>query len=293
MTLPKDLKNFDIKSEEMGLNFLIAGKNGGLVDTMIYAHVDTSKQRVTLLSIPRDLYVNNRKINAVYRFFGINELKRQLGNITGYTIDKYILIDMYAFIDVIDILGGVDVTLDTALVDPSYKVYDEGTWSTLYYKPGEYHLNGRQALRLARSRHYSSDFERAKRQQLLLDALKEKALSLGVGEADKILSSIKVVLDRTETDITPQDALAYFFRFKNFDIRKGNVLSTANVLSSSRKNEEAIKLQLEECNSISAQEEKVKCLEAAKKLDPGEYLLEPEGGNWQLIKWFFRKTFEE
>lgn len=292
MILPRDLKNIDISPEEMGLNILVAGKNGGLVDTMIYAHVDVPKQRVTLISIPRDLYINNRKINAVYHSFGINELKRQLSNITGYTIDKYILIDMYAFIDVIDIIGGVDITLEKSVVDPTYRVCDEGKCGTLYYKAGTYHFNGRQALRLARTRHTTSDFERAKRQHLILDSLKQKALSLQVGDAEKIIRIAQSVLSNTETDITPQEAIMYFFRFKDFEVRRDNVLSTANVLTSYNKNDEVKNAAIQECYMLD-NEDKTKCLEEANKMNKGEYLLKPEGDNWNLIKWFFKNTFEQ
>lgn len=291
--MPPDLKNVEITSEEAGLNFLVAGKHGSLTDTMIVVHVDVPRSRVTLISVPRDLEVNNRKINAIYSSFGIKELARQIGNLTGYKIDKYILIDMYAFIDVIDTIGGVDLTLDKAVIDPSYKVFEEGKWSTLYYKPGTYHLNGRQALRLARSRHYSSDFERAKRQHLILDALKEKALALNVGEADKILKIAQTVLANTESDITPQEAIGYFFRFKNFEVRKSNVLSTENVLTSFHKNEGAKESAVASCNAIVEPEGKERCLAEARKIDDGAYLLRPEGNNWNLIKWYFKKTFEE
>jgi polyisoprenyl-teichoic acid--peptidoglycan teichoic acid transferase len=277
----------------MGLNFLIIGANGGLTDTIIYAHVDVAKQQVTLISIPRDLYINNRKINAIYHSFGMNELMRQLTSITGYKIDKYIFIDMYAFVDVIDAIGGVDITLDKTVVDPTYKVYDDGKWGTLYYPPGTYHFNGRQALRLARTRHTTSDFERAKRQHLVLDSLRKKALSLQVGDADKILKIAQIVLANTQTDITPQEAIMYFFRFRNFDVRKDNVLSTANILESYNKNDELQKTMFSECNLMEEGEDKTKCLEEANKMDKGEYLLKPEGDNWNLIKWFFRNAFEE
>jgi LCP family protein required for cell wall assembly len=277
----------------MGLNFLIIGANGGLTDTIIYAHVDVQKQRITLISIPRDLYINNRKINAIYHSFGMNELMRQLTALTGYKIDKYIFIDMYAFVDVIDAIGGVDITLDQTVVDPTYKVYDNGKWGTLYYPPGTYHFNGRQILRLARTRHTTSDFERAKRQHLILDALRQKALSLQVGDADKILKIAQIVLGSTQTNISPQEALMYFFRFKNFEIKTGDVLSTANVLESYHKNDELQKSIIEECNLLPEGEDKTTCFKEANKMDKGEYLLKPQNDNWNLIKWFFRNTFEK
>ena len=104
-----------------------------------------------------------------------SELKKVLSDMTGYKLDKYILIDMYAFIDVIDLIGGIDVHLDKAVIDPTYRTVDDGVVGTLHYEPGDYHLGGVEALRLARSRHTSSDFARAERQQLIIESIQNKA----------------------------------------------------------------------------------------------------------------------
>ena len=63
--------------------------------------------------------------------------------VTGLKIDYYLSVDMYAFIDVVNALGGIDVTLDSEVRDPTYKIVREnGSEGTLYYPPGTYHLNG-------------------------------------------------------------------------------------------------------------------------------------------------------
>ena len=274
------------------LTILIAGKHGSLVDTMIYAYIEPAEQTITLLSVPRDLYVNNRKINAIWPAFGMEELKRQLAIITGYSIDKYILIDMYAFIDVMDIIGGVDVTLTESVIDPSYRTFDDGVWSTLYYPPGDYHLNGRQALRLARSRHFSSDFKRAERQQMILEALKNKALTMNAGDADKLLEMINVAIENTETDITPQEALTYLMRFKGYKIKRGFVLSTGNVLESKMTKSDEFEEAQEKCDMMPEGEEKSACITALEEFDKGAYILLPRDENWQVIKWFVNDVFE-
>jgi len=65
----------------------VAGKHGALVDAMIVANIDPLKRRVNLVSVPRDLFYNNRKINEIYSLYGMEELKRTLAFITGYHID--------------------------------------------------------------------------------------------------------------------------------------------------------------------------------------------------------------
>src|SRR5690606_29994346 len=142
------------------------------------------------------------------------------------------LVDMYAFIDVVDYLGGIDVTLDEPLIDPTYKTYDNGQWGTLYYAAGTHHLNGKQALRVARSRHTSSDFSRAERQHQVLEAFKLKANNLNVSNAGTLIKIASTLLGKTETDISPSQAVSYYFKYKNYEISSQHVLSTANILTS-------------------------------------------------------------
>ncbi len=256
---------------------------------MIFANINTEKRRITLISIPRDLYYNGRKINSIYALYGMPEMKRTLSYITGYSIDRYILIDMYAFIDVIDLIGGIDVHLDKPVIDPTYKTLDGGEWGTLYYRAGDHHLSGKQALRIARSRHTSSDFARAERQQMILKSLQKKARELGFGDAKKVSSLIGTVLKKTETDINVAEAVSYYFRYQSFNVRGGNVLSTGNVLSSRYTGE--IKRQEEGCDLVSAED--TERLESCKKIEKGAYILEPQNGDWGIIRSYVRGIIEK
>jgi polyisoprenyl-teichoic acid--peptidoglycan teichoic acid transferase len=134
-------------------NIALLGYGGGfhegayLTDTIIVAHVDTSKNKVLMISIPRDLWVQVptksktpyfQKINAIYEMGlfptdfpdltpkyakkdpNASLLKEVLKNITGLTIDNYVAADFSAFTQTIDLLGGVDITVDTAFTDPVY-----------------------------------------------------------------------------------------------------------------------------------------------------------------------------
>ncbi len=288
LTLPDEVPEYgDQASHEDGtFNILIAGKHGNLVDTMIFTHIDENKGEIRMISIPRDLHYNGRKINAFPYFYGMPELKKRLSDITGYELDKYILIDMYAFIDVIDLLGGIDVHLNSPVIDPTYRTVDNGVVGTLHYEPGDYHLGGKEALRLARSRHTSSDFARAERQQLILEALQDKARNFGFGDADTIYELAKTVLNKTETDINLDEAIAYYFRYQNYDIISNNVMSSGNVLYVPPY------ITVENCNNMIA------AAKAAGQPIPGcmnenhAYTLVPRGNNWNIIKWYFRENFE-
>lgn len=289
--MPENIPDFgdEAISKEGELNILVAGKNGSLVDTMIYANINPVTREITLVSIPRDLYYNNRKINSYYALYGMNEMKRILSNVTGYKIDKFVLIDMYAFVEVVDILGGIDVHLESPVIDPTYKTFDGGKWSTLYYRAGDHHLSGKQALRLARTRHTSSDFARAERQQMILKALQQKAQKGGFGNAENLSRLVGVVLTKVETDISAPEVLNYYFKYQSFKVRGGNVLSSGNVLESKMTGEKKQKECLEKIDETAEEtikeDERKKC----QQIDKGEYILEPKNGSWNTVKWYFNQ----
>ncbi len=254
-----------------GQTFLIAGKNGNLTDTMILANLDADQKQVSLLSIPRDLYVDGQKINSIFAKEGMPSLTQKLESLVGTQIDNYLLIDMYAFIDLVDYIGGIQVYLDEEVVDPTYKTFDNGKWGTMYFAAGEHTLNGKQALRLARSRYTSSDFARAERQQLLLASLKDKLTNLGFADV-RALSKIAVtMLSKTETDIPINKAISYFFRYKDFQIANKSVLSTNNILVSAYSNE---------LNQVN-------CAQCGR----GAYVLIPKNNDWSLVRTYVASVF--
>lgn len=288
LEIPTDIPDYgdDITHEENTFNILIAGKHGSLVDTMIFTHIDETTKKIRMVSIPRDLYYNGRKINAFPYFYGMPELKKVLSDITGYELDKYILIDMYAFIDVIDLVGGIDIHLDSAVIDPTYRTVDDGVEGTLHYEPGDYHLGGVEALRLARTRHTSSDFARAERQQLIIEALQTKARNFGFGDADTIYEISKTVLEKTETDITLDEAIAYYFRYQNYDIESNNVMSSGNVLYVPPY------ITTEDCNAMIAEAKANGSATPTCENENHAYTLIPLNNNWNVVKWFFKENFE-
>ncbi len=275
-----------ISHDDDTFNILIAGKHGNLMDTMIFVHLDETKGEMRMVSIPRDLFYNGRKINAFAYFYGMDELKKVLSEITGYKLDKYILIDMYAFIEVIDLVGGIDVHLDSPVIDPTYKTIDNGVEGTLHYEPGDYHLGGKEALRLARTRHTSSDFARAARQQMIIEALQDKARNFGFGDADTIYEIAKVVLGKTETDISLDEAIVYYFRYQNYKILSNAVMSSGNILYVPPY------ITTEEC------QRRIEEAAASGQSKPGcenenhAYTLLPANNNWNVIKWFFKEQFD-
>lgn len=288
LEIPKNIPDYSSSTfgEKEDFNVLIAGDHSGLVDTMIFMHIDEKNREIKMISIPRDLFYNGRKINAFAQSYGMPELKKVLSEMTGYELDKYVKIDMYAFIEVIDLVGGVDVHLDQPVIDPTYRVVDNGKEGTLRYEPGDYHLGGKEALRLARSRHTSSDFARAERQQKIIESLQTKAQNFGFGDLDTIYQIAKTVLSKTDTDIGLDEAIAFYFKYQNYKIVSNDVMSSGNVLHVPPY------ITQENCDQQMA------LAAASGEADPGcanqnhAYTLLPLNNDWNVIKWFFKEKFE-
>jgi len=146
----------------------------GRTDTMILTTVIPFKPYVGMLSIPRDLWVDlpgvgANRINAAYYFAEAGQAGSGPGAAMdtvrtnfGVTVDYFVLIRMYGVVDVIDALGGVDITLERSLGG---------------LPPGSHHLDGTQALAFARERYSADDIARLAQGQLLIRALLKKGLS--------------------------------------------------------------------------------------------------------------------
>ena len=252
---------------------LIVGVNQQLTDTLILAIANEDTQAIDLVSLPRDLFYRDLKINEIYYRYGARRLVREMENLTGFDIDNYVMIDMYAFIDVINILGGVEITLNDPLVDPTYRIRDNGHWSTLFYPAGTHHLNGIEALRVARSRHFIMDFGRSRNQQLILKAIINKMTSLGVTDIGRVYELAMVFLRYVETDYTPQDLLRYILRFRSARVRSQTVFNARDILYPTYTNLLGTGLSEDEVD---------------KDFNLGQYILLPLNGDWSLIHRFIR-----
>jgi LCP family protein required for cell wall assembly len=163
-------------------------------DTIVIAAVRPHDGQVSLISIPRDLWVNipsmgMQRINTAYQFGevygypggGPGLLKDTILFNLGLQIDHTAMVDFDGFRRIVDTLGGVDVPIacaytDWRLIDPSYDPYNEYNWALFTAGPGLVHMDGDYALWYARSRKKSNDFDRGRRQQEVLRALYAQAL---------------------------------------------------------------------------------------------------------------------
>ncbi|MFA5792540.1 MAG: LCP family protein [Candidatus Gracilibacteria bacterium] len=222
---------FEFESLTEPETVLLMGKQGTNVDTIMLARVDPSTKKVNLFSIPRDLYVEGKKINSFFAEKGLEAQVAIVENISGVNVDKYVLVDLESFRTIVDLLGGIDVTLTKDLVDPSYKVCDGEVCSTLNYPVGTYHLGGTEALRIARSRHSTSDYDRAERQQIIISAIKSRLSELSFKDMGTMFEITGTALNSVSTNFTFSEIAERMFSYRTFGIYSQGVLSTANVLS--------------------------------------------------------------
>lgn len=125
-----------------------------------------------------------------------------VGGILGKEITHYVLIDFDGFRRLIDAVGGIDIDVPKRLYDAAYPTRNWG-YTVVDIPAGLQHFDGDKALKYARSRHSTSDFDRSKRQQLVLAALQEKMLSAKILTSPRKIEGIYSVLsDSIKTNAT-------------------------------------------------------------------------------------------
>ncbi|HDH07725.1 MAG TPA: hypothetical protein ENG89_01760, partial [Candidatus Moranbacteria bacterium] len=186
-----------LKGEESGrVNILLLGTAGennpgkNLTDTIMIMSIDTETKKVALLSLPRDLYVNipdtsyYTKINSVYQYGinsnkGIMPIKKTVEDITNLDIHYFLVMDFEGFKKIIDDIGKINVYVEKDIYDSRYPGSNY-SYEIFEIEKGLHKMNGEIALKYARERHADSegDFGRAKRQQQIIQSVKNKVFSL-------------------------------------------------------------------------------------------------------------------
>jgi polyisoprenyl-teichoic acid--peptidoglycan teichoic acid transferase len=272
----------ELKAENGRTNVLLLGMRGEnipggglLADTIMVVSIVPAESKIAMISIPRDLYVtvpgtsDRQKINAVHHYGeqkgkgqGLEDMKTSVGEVLGIPIHYAVSINFEGFKQLIDAVGGVEITLDQPFEEAMqfnephvcdsfftvptgkydnkiHKIYDSVTGAykrsrivksyPLCTAPkdtlecggdfklpaGKQTLNGSQSLCYVRSRVTTSDFERAKRQQMMLQLLKSKLLSAGTltdfGKINDILDSLG---DNVRSDMEAWEMAKFFDLYK-------------------------------------------------------------------------------
>lgn len=174
-------------------------------DSMILLSINKNTKQVTMVSLMRDLYVqipgyNNNKMNAAFQFGGFELLDATVEENFGVPVDYNVEVDFEGFADIIDTVGGVDIELSQEEAD-----YLNAEWGASVFT-GMNHLNGKDALAYARTRHVGRyDFQRTYRQRTVLMAVFNK---MRTQEWTSLLKVYDAVADDVTTDLTNNDILS-------------------------------------------------------------------------------------
>ncbi len=225
---PDDEVSDDTDSEPTTLTVLIAGADGALADTIMLYVAPLDGSDAAVVSIPRDLWFEGNKINALLPAYGVEYWSREIGRLLDLSIDHHVIIQMDAFVDAVDALGGVEVKLEEEFEDPDIWTGNESFG--LFLQEGVNELSGGEALAFARSRQFTSDFDRAERQQLVLDGIRERFDRLSVGDAAALADLLRRLREYLHTDIGFTEMIEYYRRFGRGRSLRRLVLSTDNVL---------------------------------------------------------------
>ena len=224
--------------EERSLNILLLGvdynydskaqrhTSGARSDTILILRVERKGKQLSMLSIPRDLFVGIGKnavhgydrINAAYSFGGEKLAMETLERVTGIKIDHYIVVKSDVVADMVDAIGGVPVEVEKQMD------WDDN-WAGLHIhlKPGKQVLNGEQAVGYCRFRHdEEGDFGRIQRQQKFLTALmKELKQKKNFKNYQELAGLVRA---KMKTDLENRQLVGLAMLYKSFpldNIRKG------------------------------------------------------------------------
>ncbi len=271
----------------------MGGKNhdgGYLTDTIIITSIEPSTNKISMISVPRDLAVpiedmGFRKINSVNAYAeaknpgsGGLAISQAVSDILNIPIDYYVRMDFQGFINIVDDFEGVEVDVQNTLDDYRYPIMgkeDDENWNSrfehLHVEMGTQTMDGELALKFARSRHgingEGSDFARARRQQLIIQAVKDKAFSLSnIFKPTMIASIINELSEHVSTNL-----------------KIWEILKLKDIVSKVSKENISSKVIDNAPNGLLTE----------TRSEQGAYLLVPKSGDFSEIQYFVHNIFSE
>lgn len=280
--------------KEDRINILLLGvggethEAGTLTDTIILVSLKPSTKQVSLTSFPRDLvspFNGWRKINSINAYAekdnpgsGGEVTAKSIGELLQISIPYYVRVDFNGFEKIIDELGGVEINVENSFTDYMYPIRGQeenpnyyARFEKLSFTAGKTKMDGELALKYSRSRHAAgiegSDFARARRQQLLLEAVKNKLLDRQTLLNPSVLGKLANELNKNlSTNLSPWELIHIWNLFKDLD--KAQIIN--KVLNDAPDN----------------------YLVAGKGQD-GAYILTPRTGNFTEIRQMVKDVFGE
>lgn len=227
-------QNIQSVSDKDVINILLVGTDSrkpgnrrSRSDTMIIVSIDKKNKRFIMTSVLRDTYVNiprvgRNRLNAAFVFGGPQLLLDTFDANFGIKLDKYVHLDFYNFIKIVDAIGGIDVNVSSAemkIINKDYMAYVDNAHKNAaakdkLTKAGTVHLNGAQALTYSRIRHLGQgDFGRTERQRKVMTAIISKARKMSLSELNKLAD---VVLPMVSTNLSQGDVMGLLMNASSY-----------------------------------------------------------------------------
>jgi LCP family protein required for cell wall assembly len=275
------------------LNILFLGYGGpgddepNLTDSMLLVAIKPTSRQAAIISIPRDLVAPipalpdagtiTARINLAYAI-GVDRhsfpnvrdswqtptgggdlAAASVAEVTGQPVDYWVAVDFEAFRQVVDALGGVEIVVPEPLDDRYFPAGEGNAHTHIHFNAGRQRLNGERALEYARSRQTTSDFDRSRREQLLVMAIRQQLGSLRIPQ---LLGLAPALRDNVRTNLRPSELfqLAHVFA----DIPQGNIRQ----------------IGLDDGRRLVRQD-----------LPDGTYILSPPGGNFAALQRYLASAF--
>ncbi|NJL95067.1 MAG: LCP family protein [Anaerolineae bacterium] len=183
-------------------------------DSIMLLTVNPRQESVSLLSIPRGVFITSPQYgtlmaNTIIRNAELNEpgrgipaMRYSMEYTLGTEIDHYARLNFQAFVEMVDALGGIEIDVPKRIVDDTYPTHAGGIMR-IEFQPGLQQMDGETALIYARTRHGDDDYQRATRQQQVVNAVLEKLVN--PANAHRLPAVLRVIEDNVESDMSIDD----------------------------------------------------------------------------------------
>ncbi|NMB70293.1 LCP family protein [candidate division WWE3 bacterium] len=216
----KDILNIIL----IGIDRRNKSQTGFNTDTLVLVSINPKTDKVLLTSIPRDLWINGDKINALFSVYGPETLMDAFAKISGQQVDGYVMCDFSDFKWLVDSFGGVPVNIERTFTDYNFPNDSDTAVETITFTQGPEIMNGNRALTFARSRKgdngEGSDLMRAKRQQTILkgflEAVKQPTSKFWPFDITAFYNAVTAV-DKMKTTLTLEDSIYLWDFYKDKD----------------------------------------------------------------------------
>jgi len=247
ISIVSNVAQANLKETDGRTNVLILGSDersfgevrSVLTDTLLVASIGRVEGNVVMISLPRDLWVTAQskegdyhdKINAIYAYGGTEGIKSAVENVLGIPVHYYVVIDFSLFKDIINILEGIEVDVERTFDDFYYPVEGsedaplEERYEHVHFDVGKQVMDGDTALKFVRSRKGTNDegndFARAARQQKVIMAVKNRALSLEtLVDPSKLKELYDLYSNNVESNLDFESVQGFYFLSRTIDFDK-------------------------------------------------------------------------